>query len=176
MRSDSALIIHLSLKFLELLILILYLLQTLHLSTLTIFLPLDITVSHSSHVTVLNSLPRSGFHFLNVSTWMYHGFLVSSVVVPSFVLSRCLFIIINARLLPPDVIIFDRLPLLFVQITARYFECCKACNAGAESIEIPAPNMSGTYSHIFSLHATGPQQFSAPHVELLKLLCSIWNH
>ena len=40
----------------------------------------------------------------------------------------------------------------------------KACNTGAESMEIPAPDsyMSGTYTHIFSLHATGPQYFSAP--------------
>ena len=44
----------------------------------------------------------------------------------------------------------------------------KACNAGAESTEIPAPNMSEAYTHIyiFSLHATGPQYFSIPHVEL----------
>ena len=26
----------------------------------------------------------------------------------------------------------------------------KACNAGAESTEIIAPNMSGTYTHIYS--------------------------
>ena len=48
----------------------------------------------------------------------------------------------------------------------------KACNAGAESTEIPAPNMSGTYTHIFSLHATSPQLFSTPHIEHLKLLAS----
>ena len=48
----------------------------------------------------------------------------------------------------------------------------KACNAGAESTEIPAPNMSEAYTHIFSLHATSPQQFSTPHMELLKLLAS----
>ena len=28
---------------------------------------------------------------------------------------------------------------------------------------------------IFSLHATGQQHFSIPHVEFLKQLCSIWN-
>ena len=46
------------LKFLELLILIVYLLQMLHLSSLTIFFPLAITVSHSScsHVTVFEFL------------------------------------------------------------------------------------------------------------------------
>ena len=27
-----------------------------------------------------------------------------------------------------------------------------------------------------SLRATDPQHFSTPHMELLKLLCSIWNH
>ena len=48
----------------------------------------------------------------------------------------------------------------------------KACNAGAESTEILAFNMSGAYTHIFSLHATSPQQFSIPHMELLKLLAS----
>ena len=56
----------------------------------------------------------------------------------------------------------------------------KACNAGAESTEIPAPNMSGAYTYIFSLHATSPQRFSTPHMELLKLLVSyvvrIWDH
>ena len=40
----------------------------------------------------------------------------------------------------------------------------KACIAGAESTEIPALMMSGTYTHVLSLHATGPQHFSAPHV------------
>ena len=40
----------------------------------------------------------------------------------------------------------------------------KAYNAGEES------TMSGAYTHIFSLHATSPQQFSIPHMELLKLL------
>ena len=48
----------------------------------------------------------------------------------------------------------------------------KACNAGAESTEIPAPNMSGAYTHILSLHPTSPQHFSTPHMELLKLLAS----
>ena len=42
----------------------------------------------------------------------------------------------------------------------------KACNAGTVS------TMSGAYTHIFSLHATSPQQFSTPHIELLKLLAS----
>ena len=41
---------------------------------------------------------------------------------------------------------------------------------------MPPPNMNGAYTHIFSLHATGPQRFSTPHAELLKLLCNIWNH
>ena len=41
-----------------------------------------------------------------------------------------------------------------------------ACNAGAESTEIPAPNMSGEYTHIFSLHATSPHHFSTLHMEL----------
>ena len=41
----------------------------------------------------------------------------------------------------------------------------KACIAGAESTEIPDTNMmSGAYKHIFSLHAIGPEHFSAPHV------------
>ena len=41
----------------------------------------------------------------------------------------------------------------------------KACIAGAESTEIPDTNMmSGANKHIFSLHAIGPQHFSAPHV------------
>ena len=42
----------------------------------------------------------------------------------------------------------------------------KACIAGAESTEIHVPdtNMSGANKHIFSLHAIGPQHFSAPHV------------
>ena len=48
----------------------------------------------------------------------------------------------------------------------------KAFNAGAESTEIPSPNMSGAYTHIFSLYATSPQHFSTPHMELLKLLAS----
>ena len=48
----------------------------------------------------------------------------------------------------------------------------KACNAGAESTEIIAPNISGAYTHIFSLHATSPQHLSTPHMELLKLLTS----
>ena len=48
----------------------------------------------------------------------------------------------------------------------------KACNAGAESTEILAPNMSEAYAHIFSLHATSSQHFSTPHMELLKLLAS----
>ena len=47
----------------------------------------------------------------------------------------------------------------------------KACNPGAESTEIPAPNMNGAYTHIFSLHATSPH-FNTPHMELLKLLAS----
>ena len=38
----------------------------------------------------------------------------------------------------------------------------KACNVGAESTEIPVRNMSGAYTHIFTLHATGPQPFSTP--------------
>ena len=42
----------------------------------------------------------------------------------------------------------------------------KAYNAGAESTKIPASNMSGAYTHVFSLHATGPQHFSTPHMEL----------
>ena len=46
----------------------------------------------------------------------------------------------------------------------------KACNAGAESTEIIAPNISGAYIHIFSLHATNPQHLNTPHMELLKLL------
>ena len=41
----------------------------------------------------------------------------------------------------------------------------KACIAGAESTEIPGTNMmSGAQKHIFSLHAIGPQHFSAPYV------------
>ena len=42
----------------------------------------------------------------------------------------------------------------------------KTCIAGAESTEIPDSNMmSGANQHnIFSLHAIGPQHFSAPHV------------
>ena len=44
------------LKFLELSILILYLLQTLHLSSLTIFFPLPITILHLSHMTVFDFL------------------------------------------------------------------------------------------------------------------------
>ena len=52
----------------------------------------------------------------------------------------------------------------------------KACDAGAESTEIIAPNMSGAYTHIFSLHATGPQHLSTPYIELLKLLASVVMH
>ena len=48
----------------------------------------------------------------------------------------------------------------------------KACNAGAEYTEIIAPNMSGAYTDIFSLHAASPQLLSTPHMELLKLLAS----
>ena len=48
----------------------------------------------------------------------------------------------------------------------------KACNAGAESTEIIAPNMSGAYTHIFGLHATSLQHLSTPHMELLKLVAS----
>ena len=48
----------------------------------------------------------------------------------------------------------------------------KACNAGAESTEIPVPDMSRAYTHILSLHATSPQHFSTPHMELIKLLAS----
>ena len=40
----------------------------------------------------------------------------------------------------------------------------KACNAGAESTEIIAPNMSGAYTHIFSLHAMSPQHLSTLHI------------
>ena len=48
----------------------------------------------------------------------------------------------------------------------------KACNAGVESTEILVPDMSGAYTHIFSLHATKPKHLSTPHMELLKLLAS----
>ena len=41
----------------------------------------------------------------------------------------------------------------------------KACIAEAESIEIPGPDDEWSIQkHIFSFHATGPQHFSAPHV------------
>ena len=47
----------------------------------------------------------------------------------------------------------------------------KACNAGAESTDIIAPNMSGAYTHnISTLHATSSQHLSTPHMKLLKLL------
>ena len=41
-----------------------------------------------------------------------------------------------------------------------------ACNTGAESMEILVPDsyMSGIYTRIFSLHAAGPQYFSASHL------------
>ena len=48
----------------------------------------------------------------------------------------------------------------------------KACDAKAESTEIIAPNISGAYTHILSLHATSPQHLSTPHMEYLKLLTS----
>jgi len=101
-------------------ILDLYLLQILHLSTLTIFLPHSVTVSHSSHVTVLNSLSKSCFHFLYVSYWIYHFLLSSSSLSTVLSYSLCLFILfhyyfMNIRHLPPDVFIFDRLITFFTE-------------------------------------------------------------
>ena len=52
----------------------------------------------------------------------------------------------------------------------------KACNAGAESTEITAPNISGAYTHIFSLHITSPQHLNTPHMELLKLLTNYYSY
>ena len=40
----------------------------------------------------------------------------------------------------------------------------KACIAGAESNEIPAPDEWSIYTHLFGLHATSPKQNSTPHV------------
>ena len=105
-------------------------------------------------------------------------------------------IITSSSDLQPSTAVANQLPgqLVYTQITTRGPDCFKfiialimlsrtsykqksnclivnmlhhkACNAGAVSI------MSGAYTHVFSLHATSPQQFSTPHMELLKLLAS----
>ena len=68
-RSESAPMIHLSLKFLELCILSLNLQHTIHHNATTSFLP---EVTQSSHVIDLISLSKSRCHFLKVSNCMVH--------------------------------------------------------------------------------------------------------
>ena len=119
--SDLAPTIHLSQKFLEVSVLILCLLQTLHLRAHTIF-PLAITILHSSHMTLLNSLLRSCFHFLNIklNVLQLSSVFCSSIIIfiHLFILSfHYLFTITNAWLLSMDISIFYQLPLFFVQKT-----------------------------------------------------------
>ena len=50
----------------------------------------------------------------------WHACIFCSSIIISFISWCCLFIIKNTQLLPPDVHIFDQLPLFFVQKTADW--------------------------------------------------------
>ena len=115
--------------------LILCLLQTLHLRARTIF-PLAITILHSSHMTLLNSLLRSCFHFLNIKLnvlQLSSAFCGSIIIfIHLFILSfHYLFTITNAWLLSMDISIFISYHCFLYRkqlIATCYFELCTSCS------------------------------------------------